>query len=123
MTKVSYFRGNDPSKWQSGLASYQSVSLGHVYPGIQVKLKANGKNVEKIFYVSPGSDVARIKIGVAGVKGLKITNDGRLLFKNSLGELAMRAPIAWQEIAGRRHEVKVSYRLLGKEILWFCGVG
>ena len=54
VTKVSYFRGNDPSKWQSGLASYQSVSLGQVYPGIQVKLKANGKNVEEDILCEPG---------------------------------------------------------------------
>ena len=84
-----------------------------------MKLRANGKNVEKIFYVSPGSDLAKIKIGVAGVEGLKITEDGRLLFKNSLGELAMRAPVSWQEIDGRRHEVKVSYRLSGKKFYGF----
>ena len=64
--------------------------------------------------------MARIRIGVAGVKGLKITNDGRLQFKNSLGELAMRAPIAWQEIAGRRREVKVSYRLSEKKFYSFA---
>ena len=113
-TVVSYFRGSDPSRWRSGVASYQGVSLGQVYPGIEVKLKASGRNVEKIFYVSPRGNVDAIKIGVAGVDGLKIAEDGRLLFKNSFGELAMRAPIAWQEIAGKRRDVKVGYRLLGK---------
>jgi hypothetical protein len=122
-TKVSYFKGNDPSKWRSGVASYQGVSLGQVYPGIEVKLKASGKNVEKIFYVSPQSNVAEIKIGVAGVNGLEVAADGRLLLKNSLGELAMRAPIAWQEIAGQRHDVKVSYRLLGKKYYGFAVLG
>jgi hypothetical protein len=122
-TVVSYFKGNDPSKWRSGIASYQSISLGEVYPGIEVKLKASDKNVEKIFYVSPQSDVADIKIGVAGVAGLEIDKDGRLLFKNSLGNLAMRAPVAWQEIAGRRDEVKVIYRLLGDYFYGFTVLG
>jgi hypothetical protein len=112
-TVVSYFKGNDPGKWRSGLASYQSVSLGEIYPGIAVKLKASGKNVEKMFYISPNSDVADIKIGVAGVTGLEIDKEGRLVFKNSLGDLAMRTPIAWQEIDGRRREVKIGYRLFG----------
>jgi len=122
-TKISYFRGNNPSKWRSNVASYQIVSLGQVYPGVEVKLKASGKNVEKIFYVSPRGNAAAIKIGVVGVVGLKIGNDGRLMFLNSLGELAMRAPIAWQEIAGRRHEVKVGYRLLGKHLYGFTVSG
>ncbi len=82
-TMVSYFKGSDAAKWRSGVASYQGVSLGQVYPGIEVKLKASGRNVEKIFYVSPRGDVGAIRIGVAGVDGLKIADDGRLLFKNS----------------------------------------
>ncbi len=108
-TKVSYFRGKDAGQWRAGVPSYQCVSLGEIYPGIEVKLRASGKNVEKIFHVSPGSSVAAIRIGVAGVGGMKITADGKLLLACGLGELAMRAPVAWQEIAGRRHAVKVGY--------------
>jgi len=119
-TVVSYFRGNNPSKWRSNVASYQSISLGQVYPGVEVKLKASGKNVEKIFYVSPQSNVDDIKIGVSGVAGLKIAKDGRLMFKNALGELAMRAPVAWQEIAGQRREVKAGYRLLENDLYGFA---
>ncbi len=122
-TEISYFRGSDAGKWRSGVAAYQSVSLGEVYAGVEVKLKASGKNVEKIFYVSPRGDAARIKIGVTGVDGLKVAEDGRLLFKNSLGELAMRKPIAWQEIAGRRREVKVGYRLLENHLYGFAVSG
>jgi hypothetical protein len=119
-TEVSYFRGNDPAKWQSGLSSYNGVLLGEVYPCIEVKLKASSGNVEKIFAVNPGGDAARIRIGVTGVGALKIAVDGRLLLKNGLGELAMRAPIAWQEIAGRQREVKVAYRLLEKHLYGFA---
>ena len=106
-----------------GLASYHGVSLGHVYPGIEVELKASGKNVEKIFYVSPGSDVTKIKISVASVKESEIASDGRLLFKNGLGDLAMRKPTAWQEIAGQRQEVNVGYRLLGQRHYGFAVFG
>jgi hypothetical protein len=122
-TVVSYFKGNDASKWRSGVSSYQAVSLGEVFPGIEVKLKASGKSVEKIFYVFPKSNVAQIKIGIVGIDGLKIDKDGKLIFKNSFGELAMRKPIAWQEIAGRCHEVEVSYHLLGKKFYGFTILG
>ncbi len=122
-TVVSYFRGSDSSRWRSGVASYHGVSLGEIYPSIEVKLKASNRNVEKIFYVSPSGDVDSIKIGVTGVDGLKISTDGRLLFKSSFSDLAMRAPIAWQEIAGKRRDVKVGYRLLGKSQYGFSVTG
>ncbi len=122
-TVVSYFKGKDAKNWYTGVASYQSVSLGEVYPGVEVKLKATGRNVEKVFYVSPRSSVAEIKIGMDGVSGLKVAGDGRLLLKNNLGELAMRKPIAWQEIDGERHDVKVDYRLLGNNNYGFAVSG
>ncbi|HQO76191.1 MAG TPA: hypothetical protein PLB50_05870, partial [Candidatus Saccharicenans sp.] len=50
-SRISYFEGNDPDKWRSGLASYSSLSLGAIYPGIEVELKASGQNVEKLFYL------------------------------------------------------------------------
>jgi hypothetical protein len=50
-TKVSYFIGNDPSKHKSGLSTYRYVSLGEVWSGVEVKLKATQKTVERLFYV------------------------------------------------------------------------
>ncbi|MBW7899075.1 hypothetical protein B188_26530 [Candidatus Brocadiaceae bacterium B188] len=39
-TRVSYFRGNDPSKWKTGIATYECANLGEVYKGIEIRLKA-----------------------------------------------------------------------------------
>ena len=56
VTKLNYFKGNDRSKWQSNISTYDTVSLGEVYEGIDVKLKAYGNNVEKLFYVAAGME-------------------------------------------------------------------
>ena len=53
VTKVNYFKGKDSSKWQTNISTYDMVNLGEIYKGIDLKLKANGDNVEKLFYVKP----------------------------------------------------------------------
>ena len=113
-TKVSYFIGNDPSKHKSGLSTYRYVSLGEVWSGIEVKLKATQKTVEKLFYVKPGADPSKIVVEVGGAKGLKLSKDGEIIIQTGLGDLKLSKPIAWQEKDGKKLPVEVSYKLIGK---------
>ncbi|TVM00546.1 MAG: hypothetical protein CV087_13155, partial [Candidatus Brocadia sp. WS118] len=68
VTKVSYFKGNDPSKWKSNISTYELVNLGEIYDGIELKLKAHGNNVEKLLYVKPGAVPEQIKISLSGIQ-------------------------------------------------------
>jgi len=113
-TKVSYFVGNDPSKHRSNLPTYRYVSLGEVWSGVEVKLKATQKTVEKLFYVKPGADPSKIVVEVGGAKGLKLSKDGEIIIQTGLGDLKLSKPIAWQEKDGKKLPVEVSYKLLGK---------
>src|SRR3990167_3578682 len=67
-TKVSYFKGNDPSKWKNNISTYELVNLGEVYEGIGLRLKAYGNNVEKLFTVKPGANPEQIKIRLSGIR-------------------------------------------------------
>jgi uncharacterized repeat protein (TIGR02543 family) len=113
-TKVSYFVGNDSSKHKTNLPTYRYVSLGEVWSGIEVKLKATQKTVEKLFYVKPGADPSKIVVQVDGAKGLKLSKDGEIIIKTGLGDLKLSKPIAWQEKDGKKLPVEVSYKLIGK---------
>jgi FOG: PKD repeat len=113
-TKVSYFIGNDPSKHRSNLPTYRYVSLGEVWSGVEVKLKATQKTVEKLFYIKPGADPSKIVVQVDGAEGLKLSKDGEIIIKTGLGELKLSKPIAWQEKDGKKLPVEVSYKLIGK---------
>jgi len=68
VTNVNYFKGADPSKWKTNVSTYEMVSLGEVYDGIELKLKAYGNNVEKLFCVKPGADPDQIKIRLSGLQ-------------------------------------------------------
>ncbi|MCX5847326.1 MAG: SBBP repeat-containing protein [Deltaproteobacteria bacterium] len=111
-TAVSCFRGNDPSTWRGNVATYQLVNLGEVYKGIEVKLKAYGNNVEKLFYVKPGSRPDQIRVSVSGGKGIKINDAGELEAATDLGSIAFTIPFAYQEIKGKRVDIPVRYAIL-----------
>jgi len=110
-TKVNYFIGNDPSKWKTNLTTYEVVSLGEVYQGIELRLKAFGKNVEKIFTINPGADPKAINLRMEGVNSLNINDKGELEVDTSLGVVKFAKPMAFQEINGKRHEVNATYSL------------
>ena len=113
-TKVSYFIGNDPSKHKTNLPTYRYVSLGEVWSGVEVKLKATQKTVEKLFYIKPGADPSKIVVEVDGAEGLKLSKDGEIIIQTGLGKLKLSKPIAWQEKDGKKLPVEVSYKLVGK---------
>ncbi|WP_448377657.1 DUF7948 domain-containing protein, partial [Fervidobacterium sp.] len=112
VTKVSYFKGNDPSKWRSGVNTYSLISLGEVYKGIELKLKAHGNNVEKLFYVKPGSRPEEIRIKLEGVNGIKVNEKGELEISTALGAVTFTKPVAYQEIEGKKVDVEVSYKVI-----------
>jgi len=113
--KVNYFIGKDKSKWKTNIETYNMVSLGEVYKGIELKLKAYGNNVEKIFEVKPKSNPEEIVLKIEGAKKLKIDKKtGELIAKTELGDVKFTKPVAYQEIDGKKVNVKVKYKLLSK---------
>ncbi len=112
--KVNYFKGNDKKKWRTGIPTYNLVSLGEVYKGVELKLKVHGNNVEKLFFVKPGSEVSQIKLKIDGAKNLKIDKQGHLEVETQLGIVKFTKPVAFQEINGKKVKVAVEYQLLSK---------
>ena len=115
ITKVSDFRGKDPSKWKANISTYEAVTLGEIYDGIELKLKAYGDNIEKLFYVKPGADMERIRLRLSGGKDFNINTKGELEVKTELGTVKFTKPIAYQEIDGKRVDVSVEYRIQNPE--------
>ncbi|GAF67434.1 unnamed protein product, partial [marine sediment metagenome] len=110
-TRISVFKGNDPSKWVNNTHSYKTVSFGEAYDGIEVKLKAYANNIEKLFYVSPGADPGKIGLTIEGTNNLVINDDGELIANTESGQIAFTRPIAYQNIDNKRTKVEVAYCL------------
>jgi hypothetical protein len=102
---VNYFKGNDRTQWKKNLPTYNFVSLGEVYQGVDLKLKAYGNNVEKLFYVRPQADATKIAMTVEGAKQLKVNKQGELEISTGSGIATFTKPIAYQNINGKRVDV------------------
>ncbi len=96
VTKVSYFAGKDPSKWRSNIPTYDLVDLGEVYQRIELKLKAYGNNIEKLFYVKHGANPENIRVRIKGAKALKVSESGGLEVETELGTVRFTKPVAYQ---------------------------
>ena len=113
--QVSYFIGKNPKRWRSGIATYETVGLGEVWPGVRISLQAHGNNVEKLFTVAPGADPSRIRMRVAGARSLRVHEAGALVASTDLGEVTFTRPVAYQEHDGVRRAVTVAYRAKGRQ--------
>jgi uncharacterized repeat protein (TIGR01451 family) len=108
-TVVSYFKGNNPDNWQTNIPTYNFINLGELYPGITVKLRATGSNIEKLFFVNPGAHPDDIQIQMLGIDCLAIDEDGNLVIKSDgFPEVSMSKPIAFQ---ANNNNIEANYQV------------
>jgi methionine-rich copper-binding protein CopC len=112
-TKVNICKGNDPKNWKKNIPTYQQVIYTNLYKGVNLKLKAHGKNIEKIYVISRNGSPNSIWVNVSGSTGLKVNKNGELEILNGSSALKLTKPFAYQMINGKRVVIPVSYVLKG----------
>ena len=121
----NYFLGNDPAKWASSVPLYAGVRYHEAYRGIDVRWHQQEQGqLEYDFEVQPGAQPAAIRLRYDGLDGLRVTPEGHLQLRTSLGELREQAPVAWQLSAtGGRRPVPCRFVLKGNEVSFALGYG
>jgi hypothetical protein len=107
----NYFMGQDPEKWRTDVPRYARIQYRGVYPGIDMMVYGQGRQLEYDLVVAPGADPRQIELAWEGVERLHMNADGDLVLATRLGEIIEKRPRVYQEIAGRRVEVAASYLL------------
>jgi uncharacterized protein (TIGR03437 family) len=75
---TSYFLGNDPTKWRSGVPHFARVRYSDVYPGIDLIYNHNSEGrLEYDFILQPGADASAIRL--AYNQPVHIDSNGDLL--------------------------------------------
>ncbi|HVE45643.1 MAG TPA: Calx-beta domain-containing protein, partial [Acidimicrobiales bacterium] len=111
--RVNYFDGSDPSRWITNLATYNSVTYGGLYPGIDLVYDGPEGSLKGTYTVTPGADPAAIRWRWGpGVPSLQ--PDGSLAIGPGGGAppyLVEKAPVAWQDHPRGRQAVDVSFEV------------
>src|SRR5262245_22610510 len=84
-TSVSHLVGSDRSAWRAKVPTYDVVTLGEVYQGIELKLRAAGATVEKLFQVKPGARPEAIGVRLSGATFVRANDRGELEVGTGLG--------------------------------------
>ena len=113
--KVNYLVG-DAANWRTGIPTYSRVRYRGVWPGIDVVYYGAEGRLEYDFIVAPGADPRRIEVRYEGARRLRLDARGDLIIESAAGELRQPRPVVYQEIAGRRREVKGRYVLHGSNV-------
>lgn len=105
-TRINYYKGKSK---ETNLKTYSTVKYSNLYKGINLYLKAHGKNIEKIFAIGNQGNPNKIIISVNGSKKLKVNKYGELEILNGHNALKLTKPVAYQVIRGKKVNVSVSY--------------
>ena len=116
---ANFYKGSEPTKWQTNLPTYSTIIYEELYPGIDMAYIGEDGKLESEFYVSPGADHNQIKLNYKGIISKRIRGDGALLLETELGDLIEKAPYAYQDIDGVREEVEAEYTLLADASIGF----
>src|SRR5690606_33271282 len=101
---VNYYLGQSRAEWLTGLPTYDGVVYRALYPGVDVRYDGPAGALKSTYTVAPYADPSVIAWRYAGAAGVQLDAQGNLQI--ALGEdrapLVERAPVAWQELDGRR---------------------
>jgi uncharacterized protein (TIGR03437 family) len=117
---VSYFIGNDPKQWRSGIPTYGKVTYSQIYPGVDLVFYGNQRQLEYDFVVSPGADASRIAWRIDGARA-RLDAEGNLLLQSRHGQATFRKPVLYQMDGTKRVAVDGAFATAGHEVRFRLG--
>jgi len=117
---ANYYLGNDPAKWRSGITTYGRVKYEGIYPGVDAAFYGNQRQLEYDFVIAPGADPRQISLRLNGAKP-SLDADGNVVLKMADGDLALKKPVVYQNVAGEKKFVEADYTLAGNQVRFHLG--
>ena len=106
---ISYFKGQ-PDEWHTNLPTYSKIVYPGLWQGIDLSFSGTVEQLKYEFVVEPGADPDAIRLKYHGA-ALRVNHLGELVVSTPLGSFQDAAPVAYQEVEGKRSPVSVRYFL------------
>lgn len=105
---ANYLRGSDPEAWQTGLPLFGMLRYRGVWPGVEIRFKADNAGTKAEYVVAPGASIAKIRLHFDGCA--RIQPDGSLMVSGESGQFREDKPVLFQGEGSARTEIAGSFR-------------
>src|ERR1022692_3944488 len=117
---VSYFIGNDPKNWRSGIPTYDKVNYAQIYPGVDLVVYGNQRQLEYDFVVAPGAHPSRIAWRIEGARA-SVDAEGNLALSAPNGPASFKKPVLYQLDGDKRTSVEGWFAVAGNQVRFRVG--
>jgi hypothetical protein len=117
---VSYFIGNDPKRWRTGIPTYGKVDYPQVYPGVDLVFYGNQQQLEYDFIVAPGADPNRIAWRIDGARA-SVDRKGNLVLQAAAGAAVFDKLLVYQMEGAKKVPVNGAFAAAGEEVRFRLG--
>lgn len=117
--EINYLIGRKPARWQTGLATFARVSVGGLYPGINLDYYGNQRQLEYDLTIAPGANPDVIAMRFSGADKISVNPKGDLVLKLGDGEIRQPRPVIYQVVNGARKPISGGYKVLDARTVAF----
>ncbi len=116
-TRYNYLFGNDPSKWASNAASFETLYYDDVYCDIDMRYYSDKGRMKYEWIVAPQVNPDVIRMEYEGLTRFYVDNEN-LHLETSVNEIWEMKPYAYQIVNGKRVEISCRYVLNGNIVTY-----
>jgi|SRR5579871_885719 len=115
--RINFLRG-DPTEWRTDVPAWNAIAYRSLFPGIDLVYSSVRGRVKSDYIVEPGADPQRIELRYEGGSVRRDTAGG-LAISVGTGDFREEAPVAYQDIGGKRIHVDAAFHIYADEIVGF----
>lgn len=109
----NYFLGDNHQKWKTDVPTFESIIYKGIYEGINLVVRSDANQIAYDILLEPNADLDQLKIGVKGIKELKLAEDGSLIMETELGSISQTPPQVWYELpSGEKQPVDAQFQII-----------
>jgi hypothetical protein len=121
--RSNYFLGNDPSRWRTDVPAFSALTLVNIYDGIDIRYYCRDGKFEYDLLVSPGADLAQVRICYEGVEACGLDQDGNLVLSCPWNTVIETIPSVFQPGAAESKLLSARFVLVSNNIVGFAVEG